>query len=29
MLFGSRGIELGLGKSPDPDDDLYEDFNYR
>lgn len=27
MLFGNRSVDLG--KSTDPDDDLYEDFNYR
>lgn len=27
MLFGNRNVDLG--KSTDPDDDLYEDFNYR
>lgn len=27
MLFGNRSVDLG--KSTDPNDDLYEDFNYR
>lgn len=27
MLFGNRSMDLG--KPADPDDDLYEDFNYR
>lgn len=27
MLFGNGSADLG--KSTDPDDDLYEDFNYR
>ncbi|CAN0436663.1 unnamed protein product, partial [Laminaria digitata] len=26
MLFGNRSVDLG--KSTDPNDDLYEDFNY-